>query len=231
MKVAQLCPTFCDPWTIQSVEFSRPDLYTVHGILQARILEGGSLSLLQGIFPTQRSNPGLLHCGQILYHLSHKGSPRILQWVTYPFSRRPSWPRNSTMVSCIPGTFFTNWNIREYLLQAHTFNKYFLDENSVYKHTFFHTMSRGFFLTLSRGFFLLVTLTTDGSLPNSRSSSIHDMLTFSLLYVSATWFLRLLLASYYMVSHPSFLVTGHWMTNGMGNLPEILQRKEKRKHK
>ena len=36
----------------------------------------GSLSLLQGIFPTQRSNPSLLHCRQILYQLSHKGSPK-----------------------------------------------------------------------------------------------------------------------------------------------------------
>ena len=35
----------------------------------------GSLSLLQGIFPTQGSNPGLLHCRQILYQLSHQGSP------------------------------------------------------------------------------------------------------------------------------------------------------------
>ena len=35
----------------------------------------GSLSLLQGIFPIQRSNTGLLHCRQILYQLSHKGSP------------------------------------------------------------------------------------------------------------------------------------------------------------
>ena len=35
----------------------------------------GSLSLLQGIFPTQGSNPGLLHCRQILYLLSHQGSP------------------------------------------------------------------------------------------------------------------------------------------------------------
>ena len=38
----------------------------------------GSHSLLQGIFPTQESNPGLLHCRQILYHLSHQGSPYIL---------------------------------------------------------------------------------------------------------------------------------------------------------
>ena len=35
----------------------------------------GSLSLLQGIFPTQGLNPGLPHCRGILYHLSHKGSP------------------------------------------------------------------------------------------------------------------------------------------------------------
>ena len=34
----------------------------------------GSLALLQGIFPTQGSNPDLLHCRWILYQLSHKGS-------------------------------------------------------------------------------------------------------------------------------------------------------------
>ena len=44
----------------------------------------GSCSLLQGIFPTQGWNPGLPHCKQILYHLSHQGSPTILEWVTYP---------------------------------------------------------------------------------------------------------------------------------------------------
>ena len=41
----------------------------------------GSLSLLQGIFPTQGSNPGLLHCRQILYQLSYKGSPETV-WLT-----------------------------------------------------------------------------------------------------------------------------------------------------
>ena len=35
----------------------------------------GSLLLLQGIFPTQESNQGLLHCRWILYHLSYEGSP------------------------------------------------------------------------------------------------------------------------------------------------------------
>ena len=53
----------------------------------------GSHSLLQGIFPSQGSNPGLLHCRQILYQLSHQGSPRILEWVAYPFFRRSSQPR------------------------------------------------------------------------------------------------------------------------------------------
>ena len=44
----------------------------------------GSLSLLQWIFPTQGLDPHLLHCRQILYQLSHKGSPRILEWVAIP---------------------------------------------------------------------------------------------------------------------------------------------------
>ena len=35
----------------------------------------GSLSLLQGIFPTQGQNPGLLHCKRILYQPSHQGNP------------------------------------------------------------------------------------------------------------------------------------------------------------
>ena len=75
----------------------------------------GSFSL-QGIFPTQGSNPGLLHCGWILYQLSHKGSPRILEWVACPFSSRSSRPRNWTRVSCTAGGFFTNRAIREALV-------------------------------------------------------------------------------------------------------------------
>ena len=98
VKVAQLCPTLCEPMDI------------VHGILQVRILEWeafpspgylpnpgieprspalqadslpagtpgkpkntgvGSLSLLQWIFPTQGSNWGLLHYRWILYHMSY----------------------------------------------------------------------------------------------------------------------------------------------------------------
>ena len=68
----------------------------------------GSLSLLQEIFPTQGSNPGLPHCKWILYQLSYQGGPRILEWVAYPFSSGYSRPRNRTDVSCIAGRFFIN---------------------------------------------------------------------------------------------------------------------------
>ena len=48
-----------------------------------------------------------------LYQLKHKGSPRILEWLAYPFSSRSSQPRNRTRVSCMPAGFFTSWVIRE----------------------------------------------------------------------------------------------------------------------
>ena len=73
----------------------------------------GSLSFLQGIFPTLGSNSSLPHCRQILYQLSHQGSPRILEWVANPFSRGSSWPRNWTGISCIVGGFFISWATRE----------------------------------------------------------------------------------------------------------------------
>ena len=73
----------------------------------------GSLSLFQGTFPTQGSNPRLLHCRWILYQLSYKGSPKILDWVANPFSRVSSQPRNQTEVFCTASGFFTNWAMRE----------------------------------------------------------------------------------------------------------------------
>ena len=74
-----------------------------HGLHSPRNSPGqntgvGSLSLLQGIFPTQRPNPGLPHCKRILYQLSHKGSPRTLEWIAYPFacgSSQPDYPFSS----------------------------------------------------------------------------------------------------------------------------------------
>ena len=92
---------FVTPWTIQSMEFSSQNT----GV--------SSLSLLQGIFPTQGLNPGLPHYQQILYQLSHKGSPTILEWVAYPFSSQSSRLRNQTRVSYTTGRFFTNWAVKE----------------------------------------------------------------------------------------------------------------------
>ena len=56
----------------------------------------GSLSLLQGNFPTQKLNWGLLHCRQILYQLSYWGAQISIMW-------------DQTQVSCIVGVFFTSW--------------------------------------------------------------------------------------------------------------------------
>ena len=61
---------FATPWTIYSPCIS-PGQNT--GV--------GSHSILQGIFPTQGSNPGLSHCRQILYQFRHKGSP--IAYFTY----------------------------------------------------------------------------------------------------------------------------------------------------
>ena len=73
----------------------------------------GRYALLQGIFPTQGSKPGLPHCEQIIYCLSHQGSSWMLEWLSYSFSRGSSPPGDWTRVSCIVDGFFTSWATRE----------------------------------------------------------------------------------------------------------------------
>ena len=82
--VAQSCLTLCDPMD------SLPDS-SVHGDSPGKNTGVGYHALLQGIFPSQGSNPGLPHCRWILYHLSQQRSSRILEWVAYLFSRGLSW--------------------------------------------------------------------------------------------------------------------------------------------
>ena len=53
---------------------------SVHGILHGKNTGVGGHSLLQGIFPTQESNLGLLHCRQMLYHLSHQGNTHLFSF-------------------------------------------------------------------------------------------------------------------------------------------------------
>jgi len=66
---------------------------SVHGDFSGKKSGVSGHAFLQGIFSAQGSNPGLLHCRWILYHLSHQGNPRILEWVAYPFSRGFPNPR------------------------------------------------------------------------------------------------------------------------------------------
>ena len=91
VKVAQSCPTLCDPMD-----------YTWNSPGQNSGV--GSLSLLQGIFPTEGLNSGVPHCTWIPYQLSQQ-----LEWVAYPFSSTLSWPRNSSRASCTAGRIFSNW--------------------------------------------------------------------------------------------------------------------------
>ena len=68
--ITQSCPTLCDP-----MECSLPDS-SVHENSPGKNTGVVCHAILEGIFPPQGSNPGLLHCQQILYHLSHLGSPK-----------------------------------------------------------------------------------------------------------------------------------------------------------
>ena len=68
------CVWLCDP-----VDCNLPGSFVL-GILQVRILELLAISFSRGIIPTQGSNPGLPHCRQMLYPLSHQGSPGTIGW-------------------------------------------------------------------------------------------------------------------------------------------------------
>ena len=90
VKVAQSCLTCCNPMD-----------YTVHGILQARILEWAAFPFFR-LGSQPRDQTQTLHCRLILYQLSLRGSPRILEWVVYPFSRGSSLTQelNRGLLNC-----------------------------------------------------------------------------------------------------------------------------------
>ena len=70
-EVTQSCPILWDP-----MDWSPP------GDFPGKNTGVDYHFLLQGIFPTQESNPGLPHCRQMLYHLSHQGSLMRETWNT-----------------------------------------------------------------------------------------------------------------------------------------------------
>ena len=90
-------------WTIQSMEFSRSEYWSGEPFPPPRNLtntgiELRSSTLLEDSLPAEP-----------------QGSPRILEWVAYPFSRGSFRPRNQIQVSCPAGRSFTNWSTREAL--------------------------------------------------------------------------------------------------------------------
>ena len=87
MLVVQSCLTLYNPMDCSSPGSS------VHGIFRART-GVGSHSLLQGIFPTQESNTSLPRCRQILYRLSHQGSPPGKLLYSFAFSLSHLWVKN-----------------------------------------------------------------------------------------------------------------------------------------
>ena len=70
VKIAQSCPTLCDP-----------TVCTIHGILQARVLEWVAFPFSGGSSKPRDQTQVSLIAGKFFYQLSHKGSPRILEWV------------------------------------------------------------------------------------------------------------------------------------------------------
>ena len=69
-EVAQSCLTFCNPMDCVAYQVLCPWNFP------GKSTGVGCHYLLQGIFLTQGLNPGLLHCRQMLYHLSHQGNPK-----------------------------------------------------------------------------------------------------------------------------------------------------------
>ena len=84
--VTRLCPTLCDPTDCS------PPGSSVHVDSPGKNTGVGCHALLQGIFPTQGSNPGLPHCRRILYCLSHQGKPILIHQILCQYvSRFCSW--------------------------------------------------------------------------------------------------------------------------------------------
>ena len=106
--IAQLCLTLCDP------KDCSPWVSSVCGDSPGKNIGGGCRALLQGISPTQGSNPGILHLRWIFDHLSHQGSPLVatlpcvysMVFIRYPTSRTtlnrlsPSYVEHSSSFLC-----------------------------------------------------------------------------------------------------------------------------------
>ena len=107
--VTQPCPTLWDP-----MDCSLPGS-SVRGRSPGKNTGVSCHALLQGLFPTQGSNTGLLGCRRILYWMSHQGR---LEWVVYPFSRGSSLPRNWTGVFCVADSLLSGFPLLAHSLPS-----------------------------------------------------------------------------------------------------------------
>ena len=108
--VPQSCLTLCD-----LMDCSPPG-FSVHGDSPGEYTGVGCHVLLQGIFLTQGSNPGLLHCRWILYHLSHQGSPYVC---IYPlFSGFPSHIGHHRGLSWVPCAILSRFSLVIYFIHS-----------------------------------------------------------------------------------------------------------------
>ena len=98
VKVAQSCPSLCDPMELASFFCPWNSPGQNSGV--------GSHSLLQEIFPTQGSNPGFPHYRQILYHLSQQGSPTTFKSMSNVTS---SWFNLKCLVQHLCSIFLSCW--------------------------------------------------------------------------------------------------------------------------
>ena len=104
----QSCQTLCDP-----MGCSLPGS-SVHGDSPGKTTGVGCHAHLQGIFPIQGSNPGLLHCRRILYHLSHQGSPepmnKLMLFIFKEKKRASIFYTNSLSIHRQPSAKISLWN-------------------------------------------------------------------------------------------------------------------------
>ena len=119
----QSCLTLCDPMDCS------PPGFSVHKVLQARILEFASISFARASFQPRYQTWISCFAGGFFTIWATREATRTLEWVAYTFSRGFSWLRNQIRVSCIAGGLFTSWAMRESCLGFHQF-KLFRSWNS-----------------------------------------------------------------------------------------------------
>ena len=104
-QVSRIAGRFFTSWATRKAQYHRCRIHTGFWRLSTKkIVEWSEVKDAQS---------HLTLCDPMDYTVHGTLQARVLEWVTFPFSRGSSWPRNQNGVSCIAGGFFTNWAMRE----------------------------------------------------------------------------------------------------------------------